>query len=184
MFHSFTFTPSNGKIVPKSGAYYNMGNTGSAGCLRMLMGHAKWIYENIDGGTYCVVNKNRAKDSTLRSVLKKYVPPLGWDMTPSWNGDRSNYDGLVKCDFVHNPENTSITTPTPEITPTPTAEPTATAVIAPTQEPTPTLTPTPTATLTPTPSTIPVVPVTPTPTASSVVTPTQTPAPSLPTEEP
>ncbi len=188
MFHSFTFEPSKGKIVPKSGAYYNMGNTGSAGCLRMLMGHAKWIYENIDGGTYCVVNKNRAKDNALSAVLKKYVPPLGWDMTPAWNGDRNNYDGLYKCDFVHDPEDVNTNpvtpppvtptpeiTPTPVITPTPTAEPTATAVIAPTQEPTPVLTPSPTPTPTPTPSMIPVVPVTPTPTAVPVVTPSLTP---------
>lgn len=137
MFHSFTFGISGGKIVPKSGAYYNMGNTGSAGCLRMLMGHAKWIYENIDGGTYCVVNKSRARDNNLRSVLKKYVPPLGWDMTPAWNGDRSNYGGLVQCDFVANPEKADkVPITPPPATPTPTPTPT------PTLEPTPVVTPT------------------------------------------
>ncbi len=124
MFHSFTFTVnSSKKIVPKNSAYYNMGNTGSAGCLRMLMGHAKWIYENIDGGTYCVVNKNRPRDNQLRSVLKKYVPPLGYDMTPAWNGNRSNYTGLVECDFVKNPQTADkipITPPPATPTPTPT----------------------------------------------------------------
>lgn len=144
MFHSFTFGISGGKIVPKSSAYYNMGNTGSAGCLRMLMGHAKWIYENIDGGTYCVVNKNRKRDNNLRSVLKKYVPPLGWDMTPAWDGNRSNYTGLVKCDFVSNPETADqrpVTpvpaTPTPVVTPTltPTA-PVSPTPITPTDGPT------------------------------------------------
>ena len=153
MFHSFTFVKSNGKIVPKSSAYYNMGNTGSAGCLRMLMNHAKWIYENIDPGTYCVVNKNRPTDKTLRAVLKKYVPPLGWDMDPTWDGDRSNGTGLSRTEFIEKADKLSTPKPTPTVTPTPTPTPTPTATATVTAVSTPAVTPT-------------ALPVTPTPTRS------------------
>jgi len=169
MFHSFTFeeNATTKQILPKKASYYNMGNTGSAGCLRMLMNHAKWIYDNIDAGTYVVVNKNRPTDSKLRSVLKKYVPTLGYDMTSSWNGDRNNLTGLTRTEFIQNPDvitptPTQIPTPTPTpiitSTPTPTQSvtptPENTPVIAPTQEPTPTATNTPD-------------PVTPTPTSDN-----------------
>ena len=138
MFHSFTYTGTKG--APKKGAYYNMGNPGSAGCLRMLMGHAKWIYENIDPGTYVVVNKNRPVNRELRDCLLKYVPPLGWDMTPDWKpGD--NTKGLVRADHV--PES-SVASTLPPVTPTPTATPEVT--VAPT---TPAVTPTATAVVTP-----------------------------------
>ncbi len=205
MFHSFTFeVSSDKKIVPKSSSYYNMGNTGSAGCLRMLMGHAKWIYENIDGGTYCVVNKNRARDNNLRAVLKKYVPPLGYDMTPAWDGNRSNYTGLVECDFVNNPQiadKKPITpppvTPTPPLTPTPTptisvspeitpsATPNVTPVVTPGNTPnvTPSATPGNTPVVTPDTVTPTVPPETPSPTAPPAVTPTQKPD-ETPTEKP
>ncbi len=195
MFHSFTFGIKGGKIVPKSSAYYNMGNTGSAGCLRMLMNHAKWIYENIDGGTYCVVNKYRARDNSLRSVLKKYVPPLGYDMTPAWDGNRSNLTGLVRTEFIDNPEKadhvpitpspsptpTPLVTPTVAVTPTYTASvtptPTLEAVVTPTAEITPEITPevTPIVTPEPTAEVTPEVTPEPTPVATPVATPVVTP---------
>ncbi len=140
MFHSFTFKKNAaGQLIAKND-YYNMGNPGSAGCLRMLMGHAKWIYENIDAGTYCSVTKGRKTDSDLRSTLKKYLPPLGYDMTPSWTPG-NNSTGLTIADYVTNPE-TIVTappaTPTPEITPSPTPTPTPTPTETPTYTPEPT----------------------------------------------
>ncbi len=131
MFHSFTFKKNaSGQLIAKND-YYNMGNPGSAGCLRMLMGHAKWIYENIDARTYCSVTKGRKTDSDLRSTLKKYLPPLGYDMTPSWTpGDNSH--GLTVADFVTNPE-TIVTAP--PATPTPTSTPTPTTVPSPSTSP-------------------------------------------------
>ncbi len=156
MFHSFTFYQKNGKLVPKS---YNLGNTGSAGCLRMLMGHAKWIYENIDAGTYVVVNNSRKSDASLRKLLKK-LPPLGYDMTKDFDPDTMT--GIVRCDYVDDssvvtprptptPTVTPIITPTPEITPSPT--PDTTPVSGPTNTPTPTPTATPTPTPLPGPAT-------------------------------
>lgn len=135
MFHSFTFeeNKTTKQILPKKTSYYNMGNTGSAGCLRMLMNHAKWIYDNVDAGTYVVVNKWRATDSKLRSVLKKYVPTLGYDMWPSWDGNRSNLTGLTKTEFIQTPD--VVTTPAPVTpTPTPTVAPT-TPLVTPTEAP-------------------------------------------------
>ncbi len=169
MFHSYTFAESNGYLKPKS-AYYNMGNPGSAGCLRMLMNHAKWIYDNVDPGTYVVVNKQRAKDKTLQAALKK-IPPLGYDMTSSFNPDTG--EGLVVTDPVKNPEIIGTVKPTPsetavEILPTPTPTPTPTITVTPTPTPThkPTPTPTPTPTQKPTP--------TPSPTSSAKPDPTPT----------
>lgn len=162
MFHSFTFeeNKTTRQILPKKASYYNMGNTGSAGCLRMLMNHAKWIYDNIDAGTYVVVNKWRAKDTKLRSVLKKYVPTLGYDMSPAWDGNRSNLTGLTRTEFIQTPD--VVTTPAP-VTPTPTQAPTPTVSPTPTATPTPTVAPTPTET----PVSTPVVPTDePTPTAT------------------
>ena len=157
MFHSYTFVESNGYLKPKS-AYYNMGNPGSAGCLRMLMNHAKWIYDNIDAGTYVVVNKSRAKDTKLQAALKK-LPPLGYDMTSSFNPDTG--EGLVVTELVKNPEIVGEVKPTPSetavvIIPTPTPTPTPTIPVTPsptpTKKPTPTPTQKPTPTPTPTPS--------------------------------
>ena len=163
MFHSFTFEANTaGRIVPKRASYYNMGNTGSAGCLRMLMNHAKWIYENIDAGTYCVVNKNRPTDRNLRAVLKKYVPTFGYDMWPDWNGDRSNTTGLTRTDFIQNPD--IIATPTPVVTPTPTPTPTPSLTPTPTPENTPVIAPTEAPTASPTEA--PVEDPTPTPTGT------------------
>lgn len=156
MFHSFTFEANSaGQILPKKSSYYNMGNPGSAGCLRMLMNHAKWIYDNIDAGTYCVVNKNRPVDNKLRAVLKKYVPTLGYDMWPQWNGNRSNSTGLTRTEFIQTPDVIPTAVPTPKITPTPNITPT------------PQITPTPT--------------VAPTPVSTPVIAPTNTPDPQEPT---
>ena len=140
MFHSFTFEPNSaGQILPKKASYYNMGNTGSAGCLRMLMNHAKWIYDNVDAGTYVVVNKMRPTDSKLRKVLKKYVPTLGYDMTPAWDGNRSNMTGLTRTEFIQTPD--VVATPVP-VTPKPTVAPTTVApTVAPTEAPVVTETP-------------------------------------------
>lgn len=166
MFHSFTFEANAaGQIVPKRASYYNMGNTGSAGCLRMLMNHAKWIYDNIDAGTYCVVNKNRPTDKNLRAVLKKYVPTLGYDMTTAWNGDRSSLTGLTRTEFIQNPDVITTPVPTPVVTPTPT----------PTPPPTPVITPTPTPTPTPPPESTPVVAPTDPPTEEATPIPTDAP---------
>lgn len=188
MFHSYTFVPSGGYIKIKSGSYYNMGNPGSAGCMRMLMSHAKWIFDNIDGGTYCVVTKARKTDSTLRKTLKSYLPPLGYDMTSSWTpGDNST--GLVPVSEVQSPQkvnsakpkvtpNPYLTPPpTPSVTPTPAVTPTVTSKVTPTQKVTPTPTRKPTPTVTPTP--------TPTQKATPTVTPTPTPTPTptLPAED-
>ena len=138
MFHSFTFAQVNGKVVPKSGAYYNMGNPGSAGCLRMLMNHAKWIYDNVDGGTYCVVTKNRPVDSTLRATLKKYLPPLGWDMLADYEPGNNSH-GLVRTELVSNPDVVPTPKPTPvEESPTPdnSEEPSVSPDVTPTATPT------------------------------------------------
>lgn len=167
MFHSFTFVNSGGVITPKSGAYYNMGNAGSAGCLRMLMSHAKWIYDYIQGGSFCYVTNERKTDSELRATLKKYIPPLGYDMTPEWVPG-NNEVGLVPVKEVAEKANINNT-------PAPTEAPTVAPTVAPTEAPTavvPTAIPTATSTFVPTPS--PTAVPTPTPTPAPTATPTAT----------
>lgn len=164
MFHSYTFYENNGFIKVKS---YNLGNPGSAGCLRMLMNHAKWIHDNAYPGTYVVINNKRSSDAALKKALKK-LPPLGYDMTKDFNPDTN--EGIVKTVFpaingkqVYIPGVTDVTS-----TPSPTPTPTPTPSVTPTRKPTPSPTPTATATDVPT-------MVTPTPTATPIVTPSPTP---------
>lgn len=165
MFHSYTFYELNGLIRVKS---YNLGNPGSAGCLRMLMNHAKWIHDNAYAGTYVVVNAKRKSDAALKKALKK-LPPLGYDMTKDF--DPQTNAGIVKTIFptingmqVYIPGVTDVTA-TPTIKPTPTITPT----------PTPTPFVTPTATPTATPTNIPVIVPTVTPFVTPTVTTTVTP---------
>lgn len=182
MFHSFTFKKSGKYWMPKTD-YYNMGSPGSAGCLRMLMGHAKWIYENIDPGTCVVVHTSAPKNTELKNTLKAYLPPLGYDITPEYVA-KDYSKGLVRCDNVRAEYCDSLITPTPKVTPIPTLVPTAdpfatpTPILtpSPTAKPTPVSTPTPTATPTGTPAATPTgtPATTPTPTAAPTVIPTPT----------
>lgn len=169
MFHSYTFYENGDYIRVKS---YNLGNPGSAGCLRMLMSHAKWIHDNAYAGTYVVVNNNRKADAQLKKVLKK-LPPLGYEMTRDFNPDTN--EGIVKTVFplinkkqVYIPGVSDIITPTPSLSPTPTVTPTPTPEVTPTVTPTitPTATPTDVPTMaTPTPEVTPLI--TPIPTATN-----------------
>lgn len=156
MFHSYTFYSTGSAIKVKS--YYGMGTAGSAGCIRMLMNHAKWIQDNILAGTLVVVNNKRAQDSSLRTLLKK-IPKLGYDMTSSFNPDTG--ENVVQTVYpkinglsvsLSGGSAPVVNTQTPAPTPVPTPEVTPTPTPTPTPEPTPTPTPTPEPTPTPTPT--------------------------------
>lgn len=159
LFHSVLF----GKADPNTlriGSYNGLGyEPTSAGCIRLTVGDAQWIYNNCPAGTQVKICQ-KASNPSLKARLRNNKLPAGG--TPG-----SGSEGPA----TETPAPTDTPTPTPE----PTVEPTVTPVPA-TPEPTekPTATPTPTAKPTPEPAT-------PEPTVQPTVTPEPaTPEPATP----
>lgn len=58
-FHSVSSGDcANYKTTVPVGSYYRLGNPASHGCVRLLVGDAKWIYDNIPKGTLVVIGDN------------------------------------------------------------------------------------------------------------------------------
>ena len=100
-------------------SYNKLGSRASAGCVRLLVEHAKWIYDNVEEYTFVNITVNKEADIALKYALTK-----------------PEYGKPVSEDSMKTPPPSP--TPTPTVTPTPTPTPTLT--------PTPTVTPTPTPT--------------------------------------
>lgn len=122
LFHSFSFLTKNANN-PSMYSYNNLGSRASAGCVRLLVEHAKWIYDNVEEFTFVNITQGKKADINLKYALKipKYGQPVSED---------------------------SMQTPPPSPTPTPSLTPTP----VPTQTPSPTVTMTPDSTPTITPS--------------------------------
>lgn len=134
LFHSYTFYDKNPELKKPTGidmnnpnmkAYNSMGTPGSAGCIRLLIEHAKWIYENCKYGTIIDINNSHPVDAKLKYVLKP--PPYGTTLTP---------DYPVKTMPPTTPSPTPTMTPKPTNTPTNTPNPTNTPALTPTVTPT------------------------------------------------
>ena len=84
-FHSVACTYQNVHNVPAY-SYSLMGQPASHGCIRMLVGDIKWLYENVGSNTRTVITYSSAK-STVSYFSKPAVPPLrttngmNWDPT-------------------------------------------------------------------------------------------------------
>ena len=155
LFHSVLF----GKADPNTlriGSYNGLGyEPTSAGCIRLTVGDAQWIYNNCPAGTQVKICQ-KASNPSLKARLRNNKLPAGG--TPGGGSEGPATD-----------------TPKPTDTPTPTPEPT----VAPTETPEP-ATPTPKpATPTPEPATPTPEPATPTPEPA-----TPTPEPATPTPDP
>lgn len=153
LFHSVMYSQTDPSTMDRS-AYNRLGSKASAGCIRMTVRDAKWIYDNCGRGTYVIATNDSCPPGTPGS---SGVPPLTLDVR--W--DPTDPD-------PRNPYITGLPTPTPTPEPTPAPEPTP--VPSPSEEPTPVPSETPSPTPTPVPSEAP----TPTP------VPTPTPAPPEP----
>ena len=165
-----------GKACVRVGAYNQLGNRASHGCVRMLVGDAAWIYYNCPSGidVHIVSDKYSGKKVGYTSPpsMKSSYPyrnkykddafgNVGWDPTdPDSRNPYKGGGGIIE------PSATPVVTPTPtpDVTPTQTPDPT------PTQEPDPTPTKEPDPTPTKEPD--------PTPTKEPDPTPTQEPDPT------
>lgn len=129
LFHSFSYLTKDIND-PSMYSYNKLGSRASAGCVRLLVEHAKWIYDNVQEYTFVNITANKEEDINLKYALTK-----------------PEYGKPVSEDSMKTPPPTP--TPTPTVTPTPTPTPTPTVTPTPTPTPTPTQTPTPTPTLEP-----------------------------------
>lgn len=67
--HSVMFS-SNSTNTLQSGAYRNIGNNKSHGCVRMYVEDAKWVYDNVPAGTTINISDTEKRNSKLKRALK------------------------------------------------------------------------------------------------------------------
>ena len=125
LFHSVLF----GKADPNTlriGSYNGLGDEPtSAGCIRLTVGDAQWIYNNCPAGTQVKICQ-KASNPSLKARLRNNQLPAGG--TPGGGSEGPATD-----------------TPKPTDTPTPTPEPTVAPTVTPEPTEKPTVTPEPTA---------------------------------------
>lgn len=126
MFHSILFDKRDAN-TPIMKTYYELGTQVSSGCIRLLVEHAKWIYDYVPRYTFCNITYKKPKSIELQYAIKR----------PDVYGDPVS----EKTMQTPPPSATTAPTTTPKVTPSaPTPTPTAT----PTATPTPVVTPSPT----------------------------------------
>ena len=76
LFHSVMYSRTSPSSIDRS-AYSRLGQKASAGCIRMTVRDAKWIYENLERGTY-VISTNAAMPEGLPG--SEGVPPMTLDV--------------------------------------------------------------------------------------------------------
>lgn len=60
LFHSVTYSQLGNIYSVSSTAYNNLGSPASAGCIRLQVGDAKWMYDNLPVGTKVIISDNEA----------------------------------------------------------------------------------------------------------------------------
>lgn len=82
LFHSVYYTSRN-KSALKTSAYNKLGTAASAGCVRLTVADAKWIYDNCPIGTRVIITNEKTdplpKPVTMR--LTENATYKGWDPT-------------------------------------------------------------------------------------------------------
>ena len=175
LFHSVPYLRNYDPASLEYWEYDKLGTSASAGCVRLSVIDAKWIYENIASGTIVEFYSSSNPGPLGKPSAKKI----------SSNTECRNWDPTDPD--VKNPwKNVVLATPTPisNQTTTPTSKPSPTTTSTP--APTSTLTPSPTLTTTPSPATTTTYTPMPSPTTTPSPTPTttSTPAPTVaPTTE-
>ena len=150
LFHSVPYLRNYDPASLEYWEYDKLGTTCSAGCVRLSVADAQWVYNNISSGTIIEFYSDSNPGPLGKPAARKISGNAAcrdWDPT---DPDPNNPWRNVKPD----PTPTPTPTPTPVVTPTivPTSTPTATPEVSPTLEPTPTNTPDPTITPTPSPT--------------------------------
>ena len=77
-FHSILFHKRDDNSLWRS-TLNNLGHSGSAGCVRLEVAHAKWISDNCPAGTMVVIHKG-VDDPRITNILGR---PAGLETTPS-----------------------------------------------------------------------------------------------------
>ena len=72
-FHSIMFSKRDVNTL-KSGAYRNLGNNVSHGCVRLYVEDAKWLYYYACPGTTINVSTNEPSNGELKKALKSSLP--------------------------------------------------------------------------------------------------------------
>ena len=171
LFHSVPYTEKWNPGSLEWWEYDKLGTSASAGCVRLTLADAWWIFHYVPSGTTVEFYYDSDPGPLGKPWAKKISDNLecrGWDPTDGspdnpWYKPTPTPVPTPTPTPTTTPKSTPTATPTPtkSATPTPTAKPTTTPTAKPTA--TATATPTPTATPKPTPKTTP----TPTPTATA-----------------
>lgn len=82
LFHSVYYTSKN-KGALKTSAYNKLGTVASAGCVRLTVADAKWIYDNCPVGTKVVITNDKADPLPKPEAMKLTANATykGWDPT-------------------------------------------------------------------------------------------------------
>ncbi|MDY3250568.1 MAG: L,D-transpeptidase family protein [Candidatus Choladocola sp.] len=70
LFHSVTYTRYHDNHSLFTGAYNNLGSPASAGCIRLRVIDAKWMYENCPIGTKVIISDNEAMPLGKPTITK------------------------------------------------------------------------------------------------------------------
>lgn len=156
LFHSVPYLRNNAPDSLEYWEYDKLGTSASAGCIRLTVADAKWIYENCSSGCYvefCTtlnVVKPSAQKISSNTTCRNYDPT-----DPVANNPWRTY---IEPSPEPTVTPTSSTTPEPSITPEPSTTPTSSPSSKPDITPEPSTTPTPPEP-TPTPSVSPTEPI-------------------------
>lgn len=80
LFHSVTFSRYRDNHSLNASAYNNLGSPASAGCIRLQVIDAKWMYENCPIGTKVVISDNEAMPLG-KPTISKISPTQNYDPT-------------------------------------------------------------------------------------------------------
>ena len=149
LFHSVPYLTYGDPASLEYWEYDKLGTAASAGCVRLSVIDAKWIYDNIASGTIVEFYSDSNPGPLGKPGSQKISGNeacRNWDPTdPDGNNPWRNIVIATPTPApASTPEPTEVPTPTPVVTPEPS--------VAPAPEPTPTVTSTPEPTVTPTPT--------------------------------
>lgn len=124
LFHSVMYSYPDPGCIDRS-AYARLGSKASAGCVRMTVRDAKWIYDNCESGTYVISTTDAVPSGTPGSAgVPAMTLDVRWD--PTDPDERNPYRNQTTEAPVVTPEPTPTPTPTPTPEPTPEPEPSQT----------------------------------------------------------
>jgi len=96
LFHSVTYTRRSMDALNKT-AYAKLGSRASAGCIRLLSGDAKWIYDNVPSHCFTYIMQGVRDVSEYGAVTKPPLKSGKWDPTNP-HPDNPDFDPTYTSD--------------------------------------------------------------------------------------